>query len=120
LGVVPVFATNHCFPAKLLTWSGMTKMGRIEVSLAAQFVLTLIFSARAGSQSNPTVIRIVDQYSVVLTVNGHSAKLHAGEHLDNWNLMQVVNTTAHPPVRYAVLEDFAQLDGGLVLQTRAA
>jgi len=77
-------------------------------------MLVFLAGARAGAQSNPTGIHFVDQSSVVLMANGHSSKLHIGDHLDNWTLMQVVKTTAHPPVKYAVLEDFAQLDGRLV------
>jgi len=92
----------------------MWRVRRTEVRPALPFMLLVTLSFTAFARSTPTVIAIVNQSSIVLAVNGHNAKLSVGEHLDNWTLMQVVKTSTHPLLRYAVLEDFAQPNGQVV------
>ncbi len=82
---------------------------RACIALMPAFVI-----AEARTPASPSVIRFIDESSVVLQANGNTATLRVGERLDSWTLMQVVTTTTRPTARYAVLEDFARQDGQLV------
>jgi hypothetical protein len=79
--------------------------------------LALLFAvlvAGAVAQTQPRVTRFIDQSSLEIAVDGQKATLHVGEHAGDWTLMQIVEATADRVGKYAVMEDFAHLDGRMI------
>ena len=93
----------------------MSTNGRAQVRMGTILLLMVLFAvASVGAESNPKVVRFIDETSILLTVDSKTATIHVGEQFGNWTLMQILRATAHPPITYAVLEDFVQQNGRLM------
>src|SRR5262249_19294706 len=67
----------------------------------------------AAAEYSPRVIRFIDASTVTLAVHGQSAVIHIVDHIADWTLMQIITTNAGQSEKYAILEDFHDLDGRL-------
>ena len=82
---------------------------RCTLGLLVMTVATLV-----RAQSTPRVNQFVDPSTVNASVDAQNAKLHIGDHLGDWTLMQIFEADASHARKYAIFEDFSHLNGRLI------
>ena len=77
------------------------------------FLISALISC-AAAQTAPGVARFIDSSSVELVLDGKSSALRVGQSAGDWTLMSVIDASANPAKRYAILEDFTHADGRIL------
>src|SRR5262245_45897997 len=85
-----------------------------RVLMVHVFIFIVLLIASAAAQANPRVRRFIDAETVSIIFDNTTATLHIGEHLNDWTLMQVIQSHEKVNQRYAVLENFQQQNGELI------
>ncbi len=82
--------------------------------LLSLFVIPVCASPVKGGAPNLQVSHFLDASSVEVISGAQKVRLHLGDHVGDWTLMEVINAPAGNTPPYAVLEDFAHHDGHMV------